>query len=219
MRSLIPVLLLALATSACVAPSKDYRPPKRTKVERPLVRVAEPELKQCLADLGKMQSRYNVLPNQDFGGGCSQRSNIQLLAASVPVSNVKAVKCGVARNLALWVQTAVQPAAREMFDSPVVRIDSMGGYACRNVVGNAAASGNRSEHATGNAIDIAGFVLANGRRITLESGWRGKSDEREFLRSIRASACKRFQTVLSPDYNAAHYNHLHLDMGRGPYCR
>lgn len=219
MRSLIPLLLLALTTSACVAPSRDNRPATRAKAERPLIRATEPELKQCLADLGKMQSRYTLLPNQDFGGGCSQRSNIQLLAASVPVSNVKAVKCGVARNLALWVQTSVQPAAREMFGSPVVRIESMGGYACRNVIGNAASAGNRSEHATGNAIDIAGFVLANGRRITLEAGWRGKEDEREFLRSVRSSACKRFQTVLSPDYNAAHHNHLHFDMGRGPYCR
>jgi hypothetical protein len=77
-----------------------------------------------------------------------------------------------------------------------------------------------SEHATGNAVDVSAFVLADGRRISIERDWRNPDPAvQDFLQTIRASACKRFGTVLSPDYNAAHYNHLHLDLGRGGLCR
>ncbi len=76
-----------------------------------------------------------------------------------------------------------------------------------------------SEHALANAVDVAGFDLADGRRVMVETGWRSDDARvREFLQVIHTSACRRFQTVLSPDYNAAHHNHLHLDMGRGPFC-
>ncbi len=213
-RLLFLTLLLSLA-SACVGPPKDHRQTRR----QPLSRPSTPDLRQCLVDLDRMKARYTIVPDRDFGGSCSTRGSVQLLDVGVPVTNVKAVKCGVARNLALWVRESVQPAARDALGSRVVKLESMGAYACRNIIGNAAVAGNRSEHATANAIDISAFVLADGRHITLQSGWNGSSDERDFLRAVRAGGCKRFQTVLSPDYNAAHHNHLHFDMGRGPICR
>jgi hypothetical protein len=208
-------LLLLFGVSACVGPPKD----RREAQKHPLARPATVDLRQCLSDLDKLKSRYTLVPDQNFGGGCSISGSVQLLGAGVPVSNIKAVKCGVARNLALWVRESVQPAALDAFGSRVVKIESMGGYACRNVIGNAASAGNRSEHATANAVDIGGFVLADGRRVLVKTGWNGDGDERTFLRAVRAGGCKRFQTVLSPDYNAAHHDHLHFDMGRGPFCR
>jgi hypothetical protein len=111
----------------------------------------------------------------------------------------------------------LQPAARDVFGSRVVKIESMGGYSCRNIIGGRGTG--RSEHATGNAVDIGAFVLADGRRVSIRQGWKGGDDERAFLRTIRGEACKRFQTVLSPDYNAAHYDHLHFDLGGKPFCR
>ena len=63
-----------------------------------------------------------------------------------------------------------------------------------------------------NAVDVSAFVLKNGRRVTVLDGWNGKDDERAFLRRLHQSACKRFGTVLGPEYNAAHANHFHLDM-------
>jgi hypothetical protein len=167
----------------------------------------------------RRKARYSFLAEQDFGNGCSQTASVQLYDVGIPVTNVKAVKCDVARALGEWTKDTLQPAARKAFGARVVKIESMGGYSCRNVIGRPQAAGNRSEHATGNAIDIGGFLLSNGRRVTIVAGWNGMNDEREFLRTIRGGACKRFQTVLSPDYNAAHYNHLHFDLGRGPYCR
>lgn len=215
MRRLSIMFALLCVVSACVGPPKD----KRQSQNRPLARPVAVDVKQCLSDLNSLKSRYSLVPDQNFGGGCSVSGAVQLLDTGVPVTNVKAVKCGVARQLALWVRESVQPAARDAFGSRVVKLESMGGYACRNVIGNAASSGNRSEHATANAIDIGGFVLADGRRVSIKAGWTGESDERKFLRSVRAGGCKRFQTVLSPDYNAAHHDHLHFDMGRGPFCR
>jgi hypothetical protein len=213
-RALIMLLLLT-AVSACVGPPKDARQPQK----RPLAGPVSVNVKQCLSDLNSLKSRYSLVPDQNFGGGCSVIGAVQLLDVGIPVTNVKAIKCGVARNLALWVRESVQPAARDAFGSRVVKLESMGAYACRNVIGNAASAGNRSEHATANAVDIGGFVLADGRRISVKAGWTGASDERGFLRTVRAGGCKRFQTVLSPDYNAAHHDHLHFDMGRGPFCR
>ena len=92
----------------------------------------------------------------------------------------------------------------------------MGSYNCRNVAG----SGRRSAHATADAIDVSGFVLADGRRITVLGDWNeGRADEREFLRVIHTSACKRFGTVLGPAYNAAHRDHLHVELSGSNFCR
>lgn len=99
----------------------------------------------------------------------------------------------------------------------------MGTYNCRRMYG--ASTGNWSEHATGNAIDIAGFALEDGQRINLLGDWEetGGDDKAQFLRTIRDAACISFATVLSPDYNAAHADHFHFDqaqrMGGFSACR
>ena len=178
-----------------------------------------PELKQCLADLNRLKARYSLLPDRNYGAGCSTISSVQLTGVGIPITNVTAIQCPLALALTLWTREAVQPAARQAFGSAVVRLDSFGSYSCRNVKGRPKLAGTRSEHATANAVDIAAFVLADGRRITVEGGWNGSDNEIQFLRSIRSAACKRFQTVLSPDFNDAHRDHLHFDLGRGPFCR
>ena len=92
----------------------------------------------------------------------------------------------------------------------------MGSYNCRNVAG----SERRSAHATASAIDVSGFVLADGRRITVLGDWRGGTPaERQFLQVVHASACKRFGTVLGPNYNSAHQNHFHVELSGGSFCR
>ena len=91
----------------------------------------------------------------------------------------------------------------------------MGSYSCRNVAGTA----RRSAHSRAEAIDVSAFVLADGRRVSVLSGWNASRGEREFLRVVHKSACKRFGTVLGPDYNRAHHDHFHLEYGKGNYCR
>ena len=71
-----------------------------------------------------------------------------------------------------------------------------------------------SEHAFGNALDIASFTLADGRKMTVKDGWRGAPEEQGFLRDVHASACQHFTTVLAPGSNVYHYDHIHVDLSR-----
>jgi hypothetical protein len=71
-----------------------------------------------------------------------------------------------------------------------------------------------SEHAFGNALDIAGFTLADGRQVSVKDGWRGVPEEQGFLRDVQAAACQQFSTVLAPGSNVYHYDHFHVDLMR-----
>ncbi|MBS0534946.1 MAG: extensin family protein [Proteobacteria bacterium] len=131
------------------------------------------------------------------------------------------LSCPIVSALDRWVSGGVQPAALRWFGSPVVEIKQISAYSCRGMVG--AGTSHISEHAFGNALDIAGFVLADGRKVSVQHGWRGTPEEQGFLRDVQLYACETFNTVLAPGYNAAHYNHIHVDLmrrasGRKP-CR
>ena len=214
----------ALALAACSSGGpQGPSVPARPRGSAPVTLPGPPSqsTRQCFADLAGADVRYSPLPDRDFGGGCTAIGAVQLIDYGVPTNNLKAMTCPLARTFVAWVRNGVVPAAREILGSEVVRIDSMGTYACRNIVGGNPANLPRlSEHATANAVDISAFVLADGRRITIERDWRNPDPAiHDFLQTVHRSACRRFGTVLSPDYNAAHYNHLHIDQGRGPFCR
>ncbi len=178
------------------------------------------ETEQCYADLSKIGIRYNPLPDRDYGGGCQVLGAVQLLDVGVPITGIKAMRCPLARAFIAWLRNAVAPAAYQSFGSELVRVETYGTYSCRNVVGRSQSARRLSGHGIANAVDVAGFVLRDGRRITVEAGWRSPDGrERDFLRVIHQSACRRFGTVLSPDYNAAHYNHIHLEADAARYCR
>ena len=156
--------------------------------------------------------RLPALPDRETGPGCGLVGTVKLLDIGVPTSNLGAVRCGEARAYSAWARNAVAPAAYQILGSELARIDSMGSYACRNVVGSARNAAKRSGHAIANAIDIGGFVLKDGRRITILNDWNSPDPAIAALPpDDPRSACKRFGTVLSPDYNAAHHNHLHLE--------
>ena len=187
-------------------------------------RIAEPgsddpgNYRRCLADLTRYGAKIEALPDRVFPNGCSATASVKLVAIGIPVTNLGAMRCGLALPFVQWVQQAVSSAALDRLGSPVVRIESFGSFACRpvnNVPGN-----RLSEHGRANAVDIAAFVLADGRRVSVFSGWSGPDGPtRDFLRQVRDAACRRFDTVLSPDYNAYHHDHLHFDMGNGRTCR
>lgn len=212
-RAISSLALLALL-AACVGPPKGR---SADTVPRKPPAVVNENIKQCVGELDRLGARYTAIADQSLGNGCSTIGNVQLLGVGVPITNVTAVRCPMARALALWTRETLQPAARDAFGSRIIKIESMGGYSCRNIIGGRGTG--RSEHATGNAVDIGAFVLADGRRVSIRQGWNGSDDDRAFLRNIRGAACKRFQTVLSPDYNAAHFDHLHFDLGGKPFCR
>jgi len=147
---------------------------------------------------------------------------IKLMDFGTPTTNLGAMTCPLASSFTDWARYGVAPAAKHYLGSEVVKIETMGTFNCRAV--NGSRSGKLSEHAFANAVDVSAFVLRDGRRVSVLNGWRGSSEERAFLRRLHQSACKRFGTVLGPDYNAAHANHFHFDMARSmangtPYCR
>lgn len=178
-------------------------------------------MRQCLARLNLAHVRYTVLPNRVTGPGCAIRNAVRLDDIGVPTTHLGPMTCELADRFAAWVRYAVRPAARLYLGSELVRIDTYGSYVCRDVRGtNGTIAGKRSQHSLANAVDVAAFVLADGRTISVQQDWRDDGPAGQFLRRIHASACKRFSTVLSPDYNAVHRDHFHLDMGgTGHFCR
>lgn len=148
---------------------------------------------------------------------CPLRNTLRVQGADVGLSSSFLASCPLAVAFALFERHSLQPAARAVFGQAVTRVDHLGSFACRNIYNRA--DGRLSQHASANALDIAGFRLADGRTISVLKDWPGDGESARFLRQVRDGACKDFNVVLSPDYNAAHRNHFHLDMGRWWVCR
>ena len=106
----------------------------------------------------------------------------------------------------------MQPAALRWFRQPVVEIKQISAYSCRGMNGNPNA--HISEHAFGNALDVAEFDLADGHKVSVQYGWHGSPEEQGFLHDVQSAACDQFTTVLAPGANVYHYNHIHVDLMR-----
>jgi len=171
----------------------------------------------CRAVLAASGMRYAAEPDRRVDGDCGWRDAVRIGATPTPVSQPFVLACPAAVALALWERHSVQPLARRLLGAPVVRIDHLGSFACRNIGGET--GGRRSEHAQANALDVAGFALANGRTIRVARDWHGDDAPGRFLREVHAGACRFWNVVLGPDYNAAHRDHLHLDRGGFRACR
>ena len=220
-RLVVPALLLS-ALAACGSLVPDSRAPARPQLQAPRPVAVTPQARQCLVDLGTTGAAFSPVADRYYGAGCSTVGTVNLSALQgdagrFSLANLGPVACPLAEITAAWARYGVDRAAREVFGSPLGRIETMGSYSCRDVAG----SNRRSAHATARAIDVSAFILADGRRISVLSGWSGGTgQEQRFLRLVHASACKRFGTVLGPDYNAAHRDHLHLEAGpAGDFCR
>lgn len=144
--------------------------------------------------------------------GIARPIELHAIQPGIAVEGGAVLRCDTARALALWMREMVVPAAGRLPGSPRLTSVALGtGYACRSVVGGASEA-RISEHALGNAIDIAGFGLDDGSR--LEIGPRADRGDLEvaFQNAVQGSACLYFTTVLGPGSNAAHDDHLHLDI-------
>src|SRR5580704_5672937 len=130
----------------------------------------------------------------------------------VEVKPAATLACPLVSALDQWIATAVQPAALRWFHQPIVEIRQISAYSCRGMNGNPNA--HISEHAFGNALDIASFVLSDGHKVTVQYGWRGSPEEQAFLHDVQLAACNEFTTVLAPGANIYHYNHIHVDLMR-----
>lgn len=165
---------------------------------------------RCRALLAQAGAAFTALPPRNDGAQCGHRDAVRFGAREIDYRPAElGLSCPLAAALVVWEREVVQAAAQRHFGQRVAAIDHFGGYSCRRLYGRA--EGGWSEHATANALDVAAFRLADGTRISLVNDWRDQGAKGRFLREVRDGGCRLFATVLSPDYNAAHRDHFHLD--------
>ena len=144
--------------------------------------------------------------------GIARPVEVHSIQPGLRLENPAVMRCETARQLALWMRGTVIPAARWLDGSPRIASVALGtSYACRGVVGGASTA-NLSEHALGNAVDIAGFGFDNGERLAIAPRGDSGNIEMAFQNAVQAGACLYFATVLGPGSNEAHDDHLHLDI-------
>ena len=154
----------------------------------------------------------NLTPYSPPPLGPPRASTIAATGGPVEVSPPATLACPIVSALDQWIAASVQPAALRWFRQPVVGIKQISAYSCRGMNGDPNA--HISEHAFGNALDIAEFDLADGHAVSVQYGWHGTPEEQGFLHDVQAAACDQFTTVLAPGANVYHYNHIHVDLMR-----
>lgn len=134
------------------------------------------------------------------------------ISGRVRLAPAATLQCQMIPTVDRWVTEIVEPAAQRFLLTPLVEMKVAASYSCRPM--NGISGGKLSEHGHANAIDISGFHLADGRLLTVKSGWHGSEGERAFLRAVHRGACDLFTTVLGPNSNSYHADHFHLDLAR-----
>lgn len=175
---------------------------------------ANPE--KCFAVLARSEVQFSRQQFPLNDRGCGFDDGVLLSRQSVSYGGSVLLRCSAAASLVLWERHVLQQEAERILKKKVRSIQTFGTFSCRNV--NHQKQGRLSQHATANAIDIAGFTFADGSNASVLKDWN-KAERGEFLRAVRDGACRFFGGVLSPDYNAAHANHFHFDMGWWKICR
>lgn len=171
----------------------------------------------CRSVLADSDFQFTPLPDRETGPGCGFENAVTVQRSSVRLSSTAPMSCRSAVSLAMWEKHVVEPAAVRHFRQPLARIDHLGSYACRNIYG--ATEGRRSRHATADALDVAAFVMADGKRVSVLRDWAGSGKSADFLREVHEGGCRYFDGVLGPAYNAAHRDHFHMDVGGFGACR
>jgi hypothetical protein len=200
----LTILVLGGLLASCSLYEKAKRPAWREQAEN-----------YCIAQRRVTPSAYVVPVGEMSGPGiCGMVHPYKVTAlqgGAVAFNSTATLDCPMIAELDGWLADVVQPAAQARFGAQVVQINSMGSYSCRGI--NNRMGAQLSEHAFGNALDIGGFVLADGRTISIVRDWtRGDEQTQAFLRDVQGGACDRFTTVLAPGSNVFHYNHIHVDL-------
>ncbi len=151
-------------------------------------------------------------------GSCGVRDAIRLTSVSgITLSQPAVINCSTAKALKSWVDDGLVPAFKRK--GKVVELKVAASYACRTR--NSQRGAKLSEHAKGNAIDISGFTMKNGKVYTVqESWWRGTA--KKPIRKAYKKACGPFGTTLGPAADKYHQDHFHFDVAKhrsGPYCK
>jgi hypothetical protein len=218
-RAALAVALIVAGAAAIVASDLDAYWPLDLRDEpgvltqwRIRLLAAQPEV--CLRTLARSGIGASPAAQRPRAEGCGYEDGVTLAKGALAATPV--LRCSAAAAYATWERHVVQPAARRLLGAGVAEIRTFGTFACRDIAGR---PGRRSQHATANAVDVSGFRLSDGRVVTVLGDWSRGGASADFLREVRDGACGLFSGVLSPDWNEAHRDHFHFDMGRVEICR
>jgi hypothetical protein len=168
----------------------------------------------CALALKRVGITATLKPAKNAGSNCELIGTIDVTGFSKAKIKPEHMRCAMALRLYQWERHVLQPAAQRLLGETISEITHFGSFSCRTIGG----SRFMSEHATANAFDISGFRTTSGKLISLKRHWSGNTAEAKFLRAARDGLCDWFNTTLSPDYNAAHADHFHVDMGYWRSC-
>ena len=170
----------------------------------------------CREALVSAGVEFTVLSADGADSRCPLEETLSLKRSLTPYSAAPLrMTCHQMAALHIWERHVLRPQAERLFGSQLRQIETFGSFSCRNISGTR----TRSQHSYANAIDISGFVLEDGTRISVKEHWRERSKAGKFLNRAHAKACRLFSVTLGPDYDAAHADHFHLDMGSVETCR
>jgi hypothetical protein len=173
----------------------------------------------CLARLAAQEVDYRPVDSVKVPGdaptsSCRVDTAVRVSRVEARLNHPAVMSCALASRLDDFERAVVQPLAKAELGRRVVRINHLGSFSCRRVNGG----GRLSQHASGQAIDVAGFRLSDGTTVSVEHDWSQPGPKRLFLRHLARQACGYFSVVLTPDSDSDHHNHLHLDIGPDRLC-
>jgi hypothetical protein len=196
--------LVGLGLTGCGMFRFEQREPWRAEAEQ-----------ACLSQRLVQPSAYMAQSSRiDGPGACGMDHPFKISAfanGEVGLRSRVTLACPIIPRIDQWLDEIVRPAAMMYFGTRLVDLKA-GSYSCRPRNGQRGAK--LSEHSFGNALDVMGFALADGREVSVVKGWRGNPAEQEFLREVFVGACRYFTTVLGPGSDSFHYDHLHIDLAR-----
>ena len=170
----------------------------------------------CMMRLEKLDADYKPAPFMTLDGCGNEFAVRASRIGGSKLKNAPLMSCSLAEVVAEWEKEVLQPAALEHLVKGVRRIQHLGTYNCRKVRGSVR---RMSQHACANAIDVSGFVLDDGARVSVERDWPREDAKGRFLRALKQPTCDAFNVTLTPDKDARHKNHFHLDVGLWRSCK
>ncbi len=191
-------------------------PPPAIAAPPPMPATPADPAATCLAALDARGIVYQRQADFHTPEGCGIDWSVRVDRSAIPWNRPALMSCPFAATEWDFETRVVQPQAQKLLRHRVAMLTHLGTYACRGERGGVAE--RLSQHAFGRAIDVSGFTLDDGTKITLLRDWSDKGAKGRFLHAVARAACGIFQVVITPDNNSFHADHLHLDTGPYKWC-